>query len=41
VPVHVANDPLTAVVRGAGIVTEDPAPWVSVFIDDEDVLREA
>jgi rod shape-determining protein MreB len=41
VPVHVAPEPLTAVVRGTGIVTEDPAPWESVFIDDEDVLREA
>lgn len=41
VPVHVATDPLTAVVRGAGIVTEDPTPWASVFIDEEDVLREA
>jgi len=41
VPVHVANDPLTAVVRGTGIVTEDPTPWESVFIDEEDVLREA
>ena len=26
VPVRVALDPLTAVVRGAGVVTEDPAP---------------
>lgn len=41
VPVHVAADPLTAVVRGTGIVTEDPGPWESVFIDEEDVLREA
>ncbi len=41
VPVHTAPDPLTAVVRGTGIVTEDPAPWADVFIDEEDVLREA
>ena len=41
VPVHVAPDPLTAVVRGTGIVTEDPGPWADVFIDEEDVLREA
>lgn len=41
VPVHVTPDPLTAVVRGTGIVTEDPQPWASVFIDEEDVLREA
>lgn len=41
VPVHVAPDPLTAVVRGTGIVTEDPEPWQSVFIDEEDVIHEA
>ncbi|MFZ1987668.1 MAG: rod shape-determining protein [Minisyncoccia bacterium] len=41
VPVHVAPEPLTAVVRGTGIVTEDPRPWQSVFINEEDVLREA
>jgi rod shape-determining protein MreB len=41
VPVHVASDPLTAVVRGAGIVTEDPRPWASVFIDEEPILAEA
>ncbi len=41
VPVVVASDPLTAVVRGTGIVTEDPGPWSDVFIDEEDVLREA
>jgi len=41
VPVRVAPDPLTAVVRGAGIVTEDPAPFVDFFIDEEDILSEA
>lgn len=41
VPVKVAPDPLTAVVRGAGIVTENPAPFVDFFIDEEDVLNEA
>jgi rod shape-determining protein MreB len=41
VPVKVAPDPLTAVVRGAGIVTEDPAPYVDFFIDEEDILSEA
>ena len=40
VPVKVAPDPLTAVVRGAGIVTEDPAPYVDFFIDEEDILSE-
>jgi hypothetical protein len=41
VPVYVASDPLTAVVRGTGIVTEDPRPWESVFIDEEPILAEA
>ncbi len=38
VPVHVANDPLTAVVRGTGIVTEDPRPWQDVFMHEEAIL---
>jgi rod shape-determining protein MreB len=41
VPVRVTADPLTAVVRGAGIVTENPAPYVDFFIDEEDILSEA
>ncbi|TSA44052.1 rod shape-determining protein [bacterium] len=41
VPVRVAPDPLTAVVRGAGIVTEDPAPFSDFFVDEEDILSEA
>ncbi len=41
VPVHVAPDPLTAVVRGAGIVTENPGPYEEFFIDEEDILSEA
>ncbi|MHB8860193.1 MAG: rod shape-determining protein MreB [Minisyncoccota bacterium] len=41
VPVRVAPDPLTAVVRGAGIVTEDPTPFADFFIDEEDILSEA
>ena len=40
VPVKVAPDPLTAVVRGAGIVTENPAPYADFFIDEEDILSE-
>lgn len=40
VPVRIAPDPLTAVVRGAGIVTEDPGPYEDFFIDEEDVLNE-
>jgi rod shape-determining protein MreB len=41
VPVRVAPDPLTAVVRGAGIVTENPGPYSEFFIDEEDILSEA
>ncbi|MBU6490990.1 rod shape-determining protein [Patescibacteria group bacterium] len=41
VPVRVTPDPLTAVVRGAGIVTENPAPYADFFIDEEDILSEA
>ena len=41
VPVHVASDPLTPVVRGTGIVTEDPRPWSGIFIDEEPILAEA
>ena len=41
VPVRVAGDPLTAVVRGAGIVTENPEPYADFFIDEEDILSEA
>ncbi len=41
VPVRVAPDPLTAVVRGAGIVTENPEPYADFFVDEEDILSEA
>jgi rod shape-determining protein MreB len=41
VPVRVAADPLSAVVRGAGIVTENPGPYEDFFIDEEDILSEA
>ncbi len=41
VPVRVIPDPLTAVVRGAGIVTENPEPFADFFIDEEDILSEA
>jgi len=41
VPVKVAPDPMTAVVRGAGIVTEDPGSYTDFFIDEEDILSEA
>lgn len=41
VPVHVATDPLTAVVRGTGIITEDPRPWESVFMHETIILPKA
>lgn len=41
VPVRVAPDPLTAVVRGAGMVTENPGPYADFFINEEDLLIEA
>ena len=41
VPVHVASDPLTAVVRGAGIVTEDPRPWGDTFMHEAAILPKA
>ncbi len=41
VPVRVAPEPLTAVVRGAGVVTENPEPFKDFFIDEEDILSEA
>jgi rod shape-determining protein MreB len=41
VPVHVATDPLTAVVRGTGIITEDPRPWGGVFLHEELILPKA
>ena len=39
VPVKVAPEPLTAVVRGAGMVTEDPARYADFFIDEDETLR--
>lgn len=41
VPVHVAPDPLTAVVRGTGIVTEDPEPWKDAFMHEDAILTHA
>jgi rod shape-determining protein MreB and related proteins len=40
VPVRVALDPLSAVVRGAGIVTENPESYADFFIDEEDIISE-
>lgn len=41
VPVHVAPEPLTAVVRGTGIVTEDPEPWRDAFMHEDAILAYA
>ena len=41
VPINVAPDPLTTVVRGAGIITEHPELYADFFIDEEDILSEA
>lgn len=38
VPVFVASDPLTAVVRGTGIITEDPRIWRGIFLDEDAIL---
>lgn len=41
VPVHVASDPLTAVVRGTGVITEDPRPWSDAFMHEDAILPKA
>jgi rod shape-determining protein MreB len=41
VPVHVADEPLTAVVRGTGIITEDPQGWQEVFMHEQAILPKA
>ncbi len=38
VPVRVASDPLTSVVRGTGIITEDPRPFTDIFLHEEAIL---
>ena len=39
IPVHVANDPLTAVVRGAGMILEDVDSHSGILVDHEDELQ--
>ena len=41
IPVFVADDPLTAVIRGTGMVLEDIAAYKEVLIADEDELPSA
>lgn len=38
IPVHVADDPLTAVARGAGIILEDLGRYKELLIQNEDDL---
>lgn len=38
VPVRVADEPLTAVVRGTGIITENPRAWEEVFMHEQAIL---
>jgi rod shape-determining protein MreB len=41
IPVHIADDPLTAVARGAGIILEDIEKYRDVLIQNEDDLPKA
>lgn len=41
VPVHVTPDPLTAVVRGTGIIVENPSAWQDVFMHEQAILPQA
>ncbi len=38
IPVHIADDPLTAVARGTGIILEDLEKYEEVLIKNEDEL---
>ena len=38
IPVHVADDPLTSVARGTGIILENLDEWFDVLIANEDEL---
>lgn len=38
IPIYVASDPLTAVVRGTGIILEDIDRYQEVFLKDEDAV---
>ena len=38
IPVTIAEDPLTAIARGAGIILEDVERYMSVLIENEDDL---
>jgi len=38
IPIHMADDPLTSVVRGTGIILEDLGSFSDVLIENEDEL---
>jgi rod shape-determining protein MreB len=38
VPVIIADDPLTAVARGTGVILENPGAHTDVFLDHDDDL---
>lgn len=38
-PVYIAEDPLTAIARGTGIILEDLEKWQDILIQNEDELR--
>jgi len=38
IPVYIADDPLTAIARGTGIILEDLAKYHEVLIQNEDEL---
>ncbi len=40
VPVRIASDPLTAVVRGTGIITENPQAFADIFLHEEAILSQ-
>jgi rod shape-determining protein MreB len=41
IPIHIADDPLTAVARGAGVILEDIDAYSDVLIENEDDLPKA
>jgi len=41
VPVYVAPEPLTAVVRGTGIITENPRLWGDIFLHEDAILPQS
>ena len=38
IPIHLVEDPHTAVVRGTGVVLEKPEAYIDILFDNEDEL---